>query len=139
MKKNIYTCVCVYVYIYTYIYTYIYACMPSFSVVSDFFRLHGLFCQPPLTMGFSKQECWSGLPFPTPEMFLTQRSNPHLLHWQADSLPLCPLESPTHTHTHTHTRAYVCMLSYFSCVRLFETLWTIARQLSLSMGFSRQE
>ena len=70
-------------YIYTYIYTYIYACMPSFSVVSDFFRLHGLFCQPPLTMGFSKQECWSGLPFPTPEMFLTQRSNPHLLHLPA--------------------------------------------------------
>ena len=26
-----------------------------------------------------------------------------------------------------------------SCVRLFATLWTIARQAPLSMGFSRQE
>ena len=33
----------------------------------------------------------------------------------------------------------VCMLSHFSCVRLFATLWTVARQAPLSMGFSRQE
>ena len=32
--------------------------------------------------------------------------------------------------------ACACMLSR---VRLFETLWTIAHQASLSMGFSRQE
>ena len=31
------------------------------------------------------------------------------------------------------------MLSHFSCVRLFATLWTIAHQAPLSMGFSRQE
>ena len=31
------------------------------------------------------------------------------------------------------------MLSCFSCVQLFVTLWTIARQAPLSMGFSRQE
>ena len=31
------------------------------------------------------------------------------------------------------------MLSRFSCVQLFLTLWTIAHQASLSMGFSRQE
>ena len=31
------------------------------------------------------------------------------------------------------------MLSHFSRVRLFETLWTIAHQAPLSMGFSRQE
>ena len=34
---------------------------------------------------------------------------------------------------------YVCVLSSFSCVQLFVTLWTIARQAPLSMGFSRQE
>ena len=33
----------------------------------------------------------------------------------------------------------VCMLSCFSCVRLFKTLWTMACQAPLSMGFSRQE
>ena len=32
-----------------------------------------------------------------------------------------------------------CVLSCFSCVQLFATLWTVARQASLSMGFSRQE
>ena len=31
------------------------------------------------------------------------------------------------------------MLSYFSCVWLFTTLWTVARQAPLSLGFSRQE
>ena len=32
-----------------------------------------------------------------------------------------------------------CMLSYFSCVGLFETLWTVVSQAPLSMGFSRQK
>ena len=32
-----------------------------------------------------------------------------------------------------------CMLSHFSCVQLFPTLWTVARQAPLSVGFSRQE
>ena len=41
-------------------------------------------------MGFPRQEYWSGLPFPTPGIFLTQGSNPRFLRWQADSLPLCP-------------------------------------------------
>ena len=31
------------------------------------------------------------------------------------------------------------MLSRFSCVRLFVTLWTIARQAPLSTGVSKQE
>ena len=33
----------------------------------------------------------------------------------------------------------LCVLSRFSCVRLFATPWTVARQAPLSMGFSRQE
>ena len=32
-----------------------------------------------------------------------------------------------------------CMLRRFSCVWLFVTLWTVAQQTPLSMGFSRQE
>ena len=31
------------------------------------------------------------------------------------------------------------MLSHFSCIRLFETPWTVAPQAPLSMGVSRQE
>ena len=34
---------------------------------------------------------------------------------------------------------YTCVPSHFSCVRLFVTLWTVARQAPLSMGFSREE
>ena len=35
--------------------------------------------QAPLSMGFSRQEYWSGLPCPPPRIFRTQGSNPHLL------------------------------------------------------------
>ena len=49
-------------------------------------------CQAPLSMGFSRQEYWSGLPYPHPKdlpgvepMSLMSPA------WQADSLPLVPL------------------------------------------------
>ena len=47
--------------------------------------------QAPLSMGFSRQEYWSGLHFLLQGIFPTQGLNPCLLcllHWQADSLPL---------------------------------------------------
>ena len=34
---------------------------------------------------------------------------------------------------------HACMLSHFSCVQLCVTLWVVAHQASLSMGFVRQE
>ena len=37
------------------------------------------------------------------------------------------------------TSLVVCMLSRFSGVRLFATLWTVTCQVPVSMGFSRQE
>ena len=39
----------------------------------------------------------------------------------------------------TQLRICACMLSCFSHVQLFATLWTLACQAPLSMGFSRQE
>ena len=52
----------------------------SHSVVSDsatpWTRAH----QAPITMEFSRQEYWSGLPFPPPGIFPTQGSNPDLPH-----------------------------------------------------------
>ena len=33
----------------------------------------------------------------------------------------------------------MCVLNCISCVQLFATLWMVARQAPLSMGFSRQE
>ena len=47
--------------------------------------------QAPLSMGFPRQEYWSGLPILTPGDFPAQGLDPCLLylpHWQADSLPL---------------------------------------------------
>ena len=44
--------------------------------------------------GISRQEHWSGLTFPLQGIFPTQESNPHLLHWQADSLSPSHLGSP---------------------------------------------
>ena len=35
--------------------------------------------------------------------------------------------------------SHACMPTQFSCVWLFVTLWTVAYQAPLSMGFSRQE
>ena len=47
--------------------------------------------------------------------------------------------SEVFTHYLLSTVLNTCMLSYFSYVQLFVTLWTITLQASLSLGFSRQE
>ena len=47
--------------------------------------------------------------------------------------------SATVTQVSWVSSIYACMLSCFTCVQLFVTLWTIAHQAPLSMGFSRQE
>ena len=43
--------------------------------------------QAPLSMGFSRQECWSGLPFPFPEDLPDLGIEPRSPALQADSLP----------------------------------------------------
>jgi len=52
--------------------------------------------QVPLSVGFPRQEYWSVLPFSSPGVFLTQRSNLPFLHCQAYSLPL------SHQGSHQH-------------------------------------
>ena len=42
-------------------------------------------------------------------------------------------------HLYNFRVAHVLMLSCFSHVQLFVTLWTVAHQAPLSMDFSRQE
>ena len=44
-------------------------------------------CQTPLTMGFSRQEYWSGLPFHSPGDFPYSEIEPRSPALQADSLP----------------------------------------------------
>ena len=50
-------------------------------------------CQDPLFMEFSRQECWSGLPFPSPGHLPNPGIESVYFHWQADSLPLHHLRS----------------------------------------------
>ena len=92
----------------------------SFQFQSDsFVTLWIVACWAPLSMGFSRQEYWSGLPYPPPGVFLTQGSSPCLLcpqHWQCRFftisatweavewswslyiLQLVPSPPPTHSH-----------------------------------------
>ena len=46
------------------------------------------------SMGFSRQEYWSGLPFPSPEDLLDPGIEHRSLALQADSLPSEPLWKP---------------------------------------------
>ena len=77
-------------------------CLPCvlslFSRVQLFATLGTVAHQAPLSMGFSRQEYWSGLPFLPTGIFPTQGLNLHLLHllhWQVDSLPLVPAGKPS--------------------------------------------
>ena len=99
-----------------------------------------------LSLGFSRQEYWSGLPFPSPiyARMLSHFSRVQLCAtpWTAaHQAPLSmefsrqeywsglPFPSPIHAR----------MLSCFSPVQLCATPWTAAHQAPLSMEFSRQE
>ena len=73
---------------------FLFSCMLShFSHVQHPVTLWTVACQSPLSMRCSRQEYWSGLPFPSPGSFPTQGLNRSLLcflHWQAGSLPIVP-------------------------------------------------
>ena len=68
------------------------------SVDTSSFTYSKLTHQAPLSMGFSRQEYWTGLPFPPPGdlpdpgIEPTSPASPAL---QADSLPLSQIGSPT--------------------------------------------
>ena len=67
----------------------------SRSVVSDSLRPRGLVAyQAPPSMGFSKQEYWSGLPFPYPEDLPDPEITPGSPRLQADTLTSEPPGKP---------------------------------------------
>ena len=53
--------------------------------------------QAPLSMGFSRQEYWNELPFPSPGIFPAQGLNPGLLHCRQTLYRLSHQGSPLHT------------------------------------------
>ena len=68
--------------------------------------------QAPLPMGFSRQECWSGVPLPSPTLLVGRL-------WKLAA--------------YMHACCVLCSVLFFA------TAWTVAHQASLSMGFSRLE
>ena len=62
----------------------------SRSVVSDSTTLWTVACQAPLSMEFSRQEHWSGLPFPSPRDLLNPGIKPGSSALQLDVLPSGP-------------------------------------------------
>ena len=97
--------------------------------------------QAPLSMEFSRQEYWSGLPFPppgnlpNPGMELTSPVSPALA---GRFFTIEPSGKPQASEVNK-------LYPFLKCVsrsvmsNSFATPWTVACQVPLSMGFSRQE
>ena len=69
--------------------------LSRFSHVRLFETLWIAACQTPLSMGFSRQEYWSGLPFPAPGDLPNPGTEPGCPALQADFLPLNHRGSPS--------------------------------------------
>ena len=138
----------------------------SRSVLSDSATPWIAAYQPPLSMGFSRQEYWSGLPLPychcpnlDPQfLFLgllqyLHLQSLHLCCWvtsvvsdsvrphrrQPTRLP-CPWDSPgKNTGVGCHFLLQCMKMKSLSRVQPSATPWTAALQATPSMGFSRQE
>ena len=100
-------------------YTLLKLCVCAHLVVCRSLLPHGLYvaCQAPLSKTFSKEEYWSGLSFPTPGDLPHPGILPllHLLHWQADYLPLAPPGKP---------QQQICM-------QVLENIWKESKELML--------
>ena len=85
--------VCIYIYIYTHIHIYIYmkwSEVKSLSRVRLFATPWTVTYQAPPSLGFSRQEYWSGLPFPSPADLPNPGIKPGSPVLQADALPSEP-------------------------------------------------
>ena len=84
--------------------------LSNFSHVRLFVTLWTVACQAPLSVGFSRQEYWSGLPCPLQEVFGTQGLNSclwHPQHWLASSLLLVPPGKPLKDSSFPHWESRV--------------------------------
>jgi len=62
--------------------------------------------QASFSMEFSRQEYWSGFPFPSPGDLPNPETESGSAALQADSLPSEPSGKPIHTYIHTHAHTY---------------------------------
>ena len=84
----------------------------SLNCVWFFATLWTIACQAHPSMGFSRQEYWNGLPFPPPRDFLHPGIKPASPAWQANSLPLSHLGSPSLTGSANRFNYYTLYDSY---------------------------
>ena len=106
--------------------------------------------QAPPSMGFSRQEYWSGVPLPSPLTCLCYAKSLQSRPTLCDSRDGSPPGSPVPGILQARTLEWVAIsfsnawkwkgiVKSLSCVRLLATPWTAAYQAPPSMGFSRQE
>ena len=62
--------------------------------------------QVPLSMGFSSQEYWSGVPLPSPSMLYTKAEFPNFYHFNSILILM------VHTHLHPHYHWHYSHLTY---------------------------
>ena len=103
----------------------------SFSHVQLFATPWSVACHAPLSMRFSRQKYWSGLPFPSAGVLPNPETESRSPSLQADSLPSEPPGKPDVIRKWTW--------KWLSHVWLFVTPWTIAHQSPPSKEFSSQE
>ena len=100
--------------------------------------------QAPPSLLFSREEHWSGLPFPSPlqSMGLDKYIITWILHWssiQNSFIFLNFLYVSQPSFPPSQPLLLLLLLSHFSPVWLFATPWTVVSLAPPSMGFSRQE
>ena len=72
--------------------------------------------QAPPSMGFSKQECWSGLPFPSPGDLPDPGIEPRSPALQADALPS---EPPCSSYLFTWTKQTILQILEYMYVSVY--------------------
>ena len=85
------------------------------------------------SMGFSRQEYWSGVPLPS----LNMQTYSHKI---VGPKYYCVSEETRDYWQHQSCEIWsVCVLSHFSHVQHFESLWTVACLAPLSMAFCKRK
>ena len=99
-------------------------CVQLLSCARLFVTPWTIACQAPPSVGFSRQEYWNGLPFPTPVNLPDPGIEPRFSayrHWQADSLPLHHVGSP-HVYILYITHSNPQTKEKFSALRLLASM-----------------
>ena len=115
--------------IYEYVCVYVTAAVESLSRVRLFATPWPVAHQAPLSMGFSRQECWGGLPclpsggLPDPGI---KPGSPAL---QADSLPLSHQGSPCMC---IYMNKYIYMRIYVICTHTYIYIWVEIQERHLA-------